>query len=330
MKMKVLFIVTTLALLAIPVSNGLISSPLNHAQDQCTPENRQALYAEFLKMRTTDQPKAFDLAKKYLACAPTGQATEPEQKIIDYLKKFSSAYETALRKIRLRVLLYDERKYVEAYELGRQVLATERDNLKVLVDLGANGYLVAPFKNAQLTNEAAEYAKRALQLIESGKTVDDWAPLANKDIAVAYLNYTIGTLALEKDPSAALKHLINAVQFETPLKKSPYTYAYIAGAYETGPYAKLSAQYTNRYSNQDESQESKLMLANINQLVDRIIDAYGRAVALAGNGVQFAKPKAAWLESLTTFYKYRHNDSDTGLSEFITTVLGKPLPPLMN
>ena len=33
------------------------------------------------------------------------------------------------------------------------------------------------------------------------------------------MNYTIGTLTVEKDPSAALKHLIKSAQFETPLKE---------------------------------------------------------------------------------------------------------------
>ena len=87
-------------------------------------------------------------------------------------------------------------------------------------------------------------------MLESGKTLDDWQPLASKDVAVAYLNYTIGTLTLEKDPSAALKNLLKAAQFETPLKKSPYTYAYIAGAYETGPYAKQSEEYKAKYQRQ--------------------------------------------------------------------------------
>ena len=82
-------------------------------------------------------------------------------------------------------------------------------------------------------------------MLDSGKSIDDWQPLTGRDVAIAYLNYTVGALSLEADPATALKHLLKAAQFETPLKKSPYTYAYIAGAYETGPYAKQSN--TTRY-----------------------------------------------------------------------------------
>src|SRR5262249_31443632 len=152
------------------------------------------------------------------------------QKITDYLKKWVAAYEEGTKKIQYRTLLYNDQKYAEAYAAGKAILASEPDNLKVLVDLGANGYLVAPLKNASLSAAALDYATRALQMLESGKTLEDWQPLPSKDVAVAYLNYTIGTLTLEKDPGAALKNLIKAAQFETPLKKSPYTYAYIAGA----------------------------------------------------------------------------------------------------
>lgn len=326
--MKLLTIGATVALLALPIAaTTLITHSDNSVQDQCKQEDKDAWYAEFLKIYKTDQAKAFELAKKYLACPPAGEVNEAQQKIIDFLKKWSTAYEKGSRIIKLPVILYNDKKYVEAYALGREILAEEPDNLKVLVHLGANGYVVAPLKNQQLNTESLDHARKALQLIESGKTVDDWQPLAGKDAAVAYLNFTIGTQTLEKEPATALKHLIKAVQFETPLKKSPFTYAYIAAAYETGAYAKQSEEYKRLYGGKDETPESKLALANINQLVDRMIDGYARAVALAGTDAQFATQKAVWLESLTTWYKYRNNQSDAGMNELVASILSKPLPP---
>jgi len=210
--------------------------------------------------------------------------------------------------------------------MGKEILAAEPENLQVLVDLGANAYLLPPLKNAQLTAEGLGYAQKALAAIDSGKTLDDWKPLASKDEAVAYLNYSIGALTLEKDPSAALKNLLKAAQFETLLKKSPYTYAYIAGAYETGPYAKMSEEYKRLYQGKDETPESKLMLANINQIIDRMIDAYARAVALA-TAAEYKDVKVGWNESLTTWYKYRNSDKTDGMDQLVAGVLAKPLPP---
>ena len=34
------------------------------------------------------------------------------------------------------------------------------------------------------------------------------------------------------------------------------------------------------------------------------------------------------MESLSNWYKYRHNQSDAGLTEVIAGILAKPLPPL--
>src|SRR6185503_16481675 len=267
-----LSILTTVAILALPVAaRNAVAQPDNSLQDPCSPEGKDALYQSFLKNRQTDQAKANDDAKKYLAC-PAGQVTEAQQKIIDYLKKWSTTYEKEVRKIQLPILLYNDQKYPEAYALGKQILADEPDNLYVLVHLGASGYLVAPLKNPGLTGEAVGYARKALQLLEAGQTLEKWEPLQNRDVALAYLNYTIGSLTLEQDPAAALKNLIKAAQYETPLKKSPYTYAYIAGAYETGAYAKQSEEYKRMYSGKDETPESKLALANINQIVDRMIE----------------------------------------------------------
>lgn len=321
-------ICTTVAILALPAAaRNSIAQPDNAFQDQCAQEAKDALYQSFLKNRTTDQAKANEDAKKYLACPAAGEVTEAQQKIIDYLKKWSTAYEKAFREVRFRQLLYNDMKYPEAYALGKEILTDQPDNLKVLVDMGANGYLVAPLKNGGLTGEALGHARSALAQLESGKTIQDWAPLASKEVALAYINYTIGSLTLEPDPSNALKNLLKAAQYETQLKTSPFTYAYIAGAYETGPYAKLSEDYKRVYQGKDETPESKLALANINQIIDRMIDAYARAVALAGTDAKYAAAKPAWSESLTTWYKYRNNDNATGMDQLVAGILQKPLPP---
>ncbi len=81
------------------------------------------------------------------------------------------------------------------------------------------------------------------------------------------------------------------------------------------------------YSGKDETPESKLMLANINQLVDRMIDAYARAVALAGSDTTFATAKTGWNDSLTTWYKYRNADKTDGMDQVVAGILSKPLPP---
>jgi hypothetical protein len=61
--------------------------------------------------------------------------------------------------------------------------------------------------------------------------------------------------------------------------------------------------------------------------MDRISDAYARAIALAGTDPKTEAQRRDWTAKLSTYYKFRHNDSEAGMPEFIAASLQKPLPP---
>jgi hypothetical protein len=324
---RVLAIYTTLALL--PVFGNVIelkaqTPAASPAQGQCTPENKLAWYTEFRATFKTDQNRAYDLAQKYLACPNEAG----EESIRNYLKNtFVAVIDKARRTPRVSELVYDKKDYAKAFELGKQVLADEPDNVKVLMDLAYGGYLAATSKVDTFSADSLVYAKKAIQLLQAGSVPDIWVPYANKDEALSYLNNTVGVLTLPKNASEALPYFLKAGQLEGKLKKQPITYVYIAEAYQTGPYEKLSAEYNRLYKDKDETPESKLALENINQVIDRMIDAYARAVSLAGSEAAIQASKKAWMDALTTWYKYRHNQSDVGLTDLIASVMAKPLPP---
>jgi hypothetical protein len=212
--------------------------------------------------------------------------------------------------------------------LGKQILAEDPENMNVLIGLGYLGYLATvTAKNESFNTESLDFARRAIKAIESGKAPAKWDPFKSKDDTLAYLYNALGRLTVKNNSPETLTSLIKAAQFEGDVKKDPGIYYLIGASYESGPYAKMSADYKTCCEGKDETPESKLALANINQVVDRMIDAYARAVALAGNDPKFATAKKEWLESLATWYKYRHNQSEAGLNEMIAGVLSKPLPP---
>ena len=312
----------TVALLAVTATANPLSRTETLVQDQCTQENKDAWYATFRENYKTDQqPKAYDAAKKYIT------ACTEETDITKYLKKWIGAYEKETRKVKLPQLLYNDKNYAEAFKLGKEMLAEDPDNLMVLVHLGYGGYLASSTNNPAFNADAVNYARKAVQMIESGKTLENWHPFPNQNEALAFLNYYIGVTTLAQDPSAALTLLIKAANYDSSLKKSPFTYDRIAAAYETGPYAKQSADYKTKYGGKDETPESKLAYENINQIIDRMIDAYARAVAAAGSDAKVAAQKKEWNDSLTTWYKFRHKDSVEGLNEMVAGILAKPLPP---
>jgi tetratricopeptide (TPR) repeat protein len=316
---KIIELIAVVAVLVVPVLAGGSSQPVNAAQDQCTPENKLAWYNEFRQNFKTDTAKANELAKKWLACP---EAAGEEQQAA-YLKNFVTLFEKANRKGQITELVYSPKKdYVKAFELGKQILAEEPENLKVLIDLAYAGYAS---KNPALTADSLSYAQKAIQMIESGKTLEAWTPYLSKEDTLGYLYNATGSLNLQKDPAVALKDFIKAAQFNSKIGKLPATYATIAQTYEASAYAKLASDYEAKYKGKDETPESKLAVENINQIVDRMIDAYARAVALAGNEAGEQANKKLWMEQLTTWYKYR-NKSEAGLNELIAGILAKPLP----
>ena len=174
---------------------------------------------------------------------------------------------------------------------------------------------------------ALDYARKAIQQIEAGKAPAEWAPFKGKDDTLAYLHYAVGFMTLKTDPSQAIDSLLKAAQLESDIKKTPSTYYFLAVAYEAGPYKTLSSDYQAKFANKPETPESKAALEKLNVVMDRIIDAYARAIAAAGTDPKTQQNRTDWTAKLLTYYKFRHEGSDAGMNEFIAAALQKPLPP---
>ena len=134
------------------------------------------------------------------------------------------------------------------------------------------------------------------------------------------MEYVLGAVNLKDNPTEAAKHLVNVAQSNTPAKQEPTTYFYLARTYED-EYQKQLDKYKTFTTVTD---ESKILLANMNLTLDRIIDAYARAVAYSTKPEQ-QKDKATYLATLTELYKSRHDGSDTGLKDMLGSVTTTPL-----
>jgi hypothetical protein len=175
---------------------------------------------------------------------------------------------------------------------------------------------VAGLSDPNLLNDSSQYAKKAIELIEAGKP---FAPFTTKDQALAYLNNAVGKSLQKSAPADAIPYFLKAAKYESDLKKSPQLYADLAGAYGEGPIAKQSEEYKQKFTT--ESPESKLAVDNLNQLIDRQIDALARATALSTNPAN----KKTLNDLLTGLYTDR-NKSATGLDQLLAGILAKPVP----
>ena len=279
------------------------------------------IYKKFVANRVDNPTAAYQAARDYLT-----KYNKDKDQYTDYLGKWVTAYERDERKRNLPIYI-NEKKFTEAYSTGAKILSDEPNYLRAQIDLGYAGYLAASAKNEQFNTTALDYARTAIQAIESGKTPNEWAPFKGKDDTLAYLNYAVGYLNLKTSPETAIDSLLKAAQYESEIKKTPSTYYFLAVAYESGPYKTLSAAYQKDFADKPETPASKAALEKLGVVMDRIVDAYARAIAAAGTDPKTEASRKDWLGAMTTYYKFRHNNSDAGITEFIAAALQKPLPP---
>jgi len=279
------------------------------------------IYKRFVDNRIPNPRAAYQAARDYLA-----KYTKDKDQYTDYLSKWIAAYERDDRKRKLPDYI-NEKNFAEAFTVGARILSEDPEYLRAKIDLGYAGYLAASAKNETYNATALGYAKKAIQEIEAGKAPTEWAPFKGKDDTLAYLNYAVGFLTLKTNPNEALDALLKAAQYESDIKKTPSTYYFLGVAYEAGPYKTLSTDYQAKYANKPETPESKAALEKLGVVMDRIVDAYARAIATSGTDPKTEQSRKEWLTQLTTYYKFRNNGSDAGINEFIKGVLAKPLPP---
>src|SRR4030095_5933996 len=259
--------------------------------------------------RKDHQDIAFQAAEEYITVCPTDDGQYAVA-----IKKFNAAYKAANESNATKKQFEDavvKKNYPEQMRLGKLIIASEPDNPAAYIIMG-----VAGLSDPNLLADSAQYAKKAIELIEAGKP---FAPFTTKDQALAYLNNELGKSLLKSAPADAIPYFLKAARYESDLKKSPQLYADLAGAYGEGPIAKQSEEYKTKYTT--ETPESKLAVENLNQLIERQIDALALATALSTNPAN----KKTLMDLLTGLYKDR-NKSETGLDALLAGVLSKPLP----
>ncbi len=263
------------------------------------------------------QKVAYEAGKQYLAQCGSDE-------YVSYVQKWVTAYDKAARDIDFYKAANDK-KYDETFRLGKQLLSEDANNMAVLLTLANAGLGNASAGTSaieSLNADTINYAKAALRIAEDpSKTVDKWAPYASKDDAIGWLNYTLGVLNVKRAPKEAAGYFVKAAQTNFSAKQDPALFYFLATAYQGAEYKPLADDYQATCAGKDLTDECKTKLDTMNLVVDRIIDAYARAIAFGG-----AKPqKAEWMKQLTSFYKFRHNDSETGLNELIAGIQSKPL-----
>ena len=307
----------TIKLLALAAVMAVFAVPTVAQKKECTEENKNAWYKTFYDNRKGNeeqQKTAYDTANTYIESCPD----DPNDAQLAPMKKFVAAYKVMLERKKAGEdfkKAIDNKNYAEQMRSGKQLLANEPDNVDVNVLLG-----IAGLGDPNVLNESAQYAKKAISLLGSGKSTK----VFSNDQALAYLNWTVGKSKLASAPAEAVNDLLKAAKIESEVKKKPELYLDLAAAYESGPRAKLSDEYTASLKpDKTETDQSKLILLNLNAVIDNQIDAEARAAALTTD----AGRKKEIVTELTSLYKYRNKTAtDANVTELVASVLSKPIP----
>lgn len=335
-------------LLVLAMAGGVM------AQDKpCLDDEGKALDAEFRakfdKKERATREEAVAAGKKFLA--KYGECPESAD-FATYLKSALPQMEDrierekkaeALKKLEDRFFAgLTAKNWDEVYAAGKALLSENADKYRPAeLVLGSIG-LDETQKNPRITkynDDTLMYAKMALADIEAGKKFEPWgfAPFAykNKEDAIGWLNYTIGyILAFDKNNKReGATYLFKATQVASDTVGIAEVYRVI-GSYYVDEMNKrieeLQALVAAQSPTDTEEVKAQKIAAIkekqglINGTVERALDAYGRAHAIAKKdpkNKQFAESLYTRLQDL---YKIRFNKLD-GLDAWVTTAVSKPM-----
>ena len=347
----------TLALGLMLMVFAVTSATMTFAQDQTA--EKQALYKKytdnFEKPDKASKQIALDAAKEYIA----KYNTEVDKPQVDYFKEAIPVLEKSIKDIDIaaeknrikeqQTALYNRfntavegKNLSETFAAGKQITASEPEFLDVHIVLATMGYDESIKKNNTYNNDAIEAAKKAIQLIESGKTSNTYGaysyayktkefstPEQAKNNALGWLNFSIGSILYfnQDKKKEALPYFYKATQIESGVKKVPAPYRTI-GDYFTAEVARIDKERTAKIAanNNEDNEETLALLALEKAYADRAMDAYARAYKIASNTPGETKEyKDALYTLLKNLYNFRYNNT-TGLDAYVAGVMNKPMP----
>jgi len=243
----------------------------------------------------------------------------PSSKNVDYVKKDIT---------RARGILFNQalqaKNWNEMIRIGKEVLADDPDNLDYLsamaVNLSTNELYASP-PNYAHSAEISEFTQHALRLIESGKTPTGDPSKFDKNKTLAFFHRTLAMIDdHDKNSDKAIGHYMEAAKLD-PMNATYYfqcgrlhqvKYLAAANKYQGMPQADRDAAPAEM------KPDVKAALDDLNKEADAVINCWVRFLGLTATdmkGWESLRPQVQ--TTVTELYKYRNNDSTTGLDKLI-------------
>lgn len=203
-------------------------------------------------------------------------------------------------------------RFDEAFAEGASHLAKNSDDIQILVSLAITGVEQAKNKNPKYVAASHQYGAKAIELFEAGKKpasmdAEDWTrqktmlPQVYQEVAIVSL--------MERKPAEAQGNLEKAAKLNPG---DPYNHM-LLGSIANDEYQTLAETYKNMPAGKAQAET----LQKINVLLDQVIDHYAHGVALSEGKPLYQQFHDQLLQDLTSYYRYRHNNSSDGLQKLI-------------
>lgn len=344
--MKTIYRVLVLGLLTMALT--AVTATSLFAQDACANiEAKQAVYEKF-----TANYASKEIAKREIAVAAGKEyiekygTCEDSKDIVAYLNSSIPPMEKKIadeKKAGETNILYTKfdtalkaKNTADIFSVGKEILAKNPDMLDVTLVLATAGYDQAAAKPPVDTynNEAINYARSAIQKIESGtkSTTGDFGVLTysykNKDNALGWMNYIIGYIDYyrlgKKDEGLSYLYKAAMVPGGATTKTNAYLYQTI-GAHYRDEVVRLGKEIVTKIEEAGkETDETKAIFALEKGYADRAIDAYARAYKAAD-----PKDKAyrdGLYDTIKEIYKLRFEGKEDGVDAYVATLTSQPMP----
>lgn len=287
------------------------------AYAQKTP-SKDELFNKIAKMSQTkkpeDQDKAYQMSKDFLA-----RYAEDKDEKVTKVKDFAAKYRLSAFNKKL-----DDGKTTEAFQMGKEILADEPENSYVTMNLAYGGYeALTKKKDKSFADDSVNYANKTLSLYDAGKLPNSFQPFKDQAEATALMYYIIGNFAVDTDVKKAAEYFYKSLQYESKIKNTAYPYYYIAFNYEK-IYEKAAKDFQTKHgSKTTEDDEYRKDNANLEKVLERMLDSYARTVKIAQ--VENNPNTAAWKQRYMDIYKFI-KQSDAGADEYLNDIMSKPMP----
>lgn len=230
-----------------------------------------------------------------------------------YLGTFSEASETKPIYPVLIDAYISAKRVADAFNAAAPWLELNPNEADVLYQLSITGIDEARRQNPKFLKQSEQYGLKAIELIEADKRpesypVEQWNK--NKALWLPQLYQSMGLLSLLNGKSDdALAKLQKAVSLNP---NDPFNFVLLSKI-RNDQYMAGAQQLKGVPASAARTETEKKLTAQL----DEVIDLYAHAIGLMEGKPQFQPLRDQLMPDLTSYYKYRHNNSTDGMQELI-------------